>query len=51
VITNEGTVVAEISRHGNPVVLKFTMKILNEAIDRRLLLAMGIMMVGIEGRE
>jgi uncharacterized protein YxjI len=45
--------IARIKRHFNPIVLKYTMTI-NDAensIDRRLLIAAGILLSGIEGRQ
>jgi len=54
VITSaDGTKVAEINQHFNPFILKYSMKILgtNDSIDRRLLIAAGILLAGIEGRQ
>lgn len=44
--------IAQIEQHFNPFVLKYTMTISEEPqIDRRLLMAAGILLVGIEGRQ
>ena len=51
--SSEGAGVAEIKQHFNPFVLKYTMTIMETAppIDRRLLVASGILLCGIEGRQ
>lgn len=48
-----GTEVATIKQHFNPFVLKYTLSITQTkpAIDRRLILAAGIMLCSIEGRQ
>ena len=52
ILDNNGVVQAEIERHFNPIVLKYTMKIIpNPAIDRRLMIACGILLCAIEGRQ
>lgn len=45
--------IAKIKRHFNPIVLKYTMTIndTEHLIDRRLLIAAGILLSGIEGRQ
>ncbi|MEE9611785.1 MAG: hypothetical protein V3W19_11060 [Desulfatiglandales bacterium] len=45
--------IASIKRHFNPLVLKFTMTIKDpeHLIDQRLLIAAGILLAGIEGRQ
>jgi hypothetical protein len=45
--------IAEIKRHFNPFVLKYSMTIRDTGspIDRRLLIATGILLAGIEGRQ
>jgi uncharacterized protein YxjI len=45
--------IAKIRRHFNPIVLKYTMTIKDteNSIDRRLLIAAGILLTGIEGRQ
>ena len=49
----DGTKVAEINQHFNPFILKYDMSIYepNSPIDRRLLIAAGILLAGIEGRQ
>lgn len=49
----EDNVVATIKQHFNPFILKYTMDIKPEysSVDSRLLLAAGIMIIGIEGRQ
>lgn len=51
--TMEGARVVSIKQHFNPFVLKYTMTIddLMPPIDRRLLIAMGILLCAIEGRQ
>jgi uncharacterized protein YxjI len=51
--TAGGETIAMISQHFNPFVSKYTLNIPTEtpAIDRRLLIAAGILLVGIEGRQ
>nr|QNO47452.1 hypothetical protein IILFPGFB_00024 [Methanosarcinales archaeon ANME-2c ERB4] len=53
VVRANGQEVAEIKQHFNPFVLKYTMTIsdVGFAIDPRLLIATGILLVGIEGRQ
>ena len=53
VIAQDGKKIAEIKRYFNPFVLKYTMNIFEPepAIDRRLLMAAGILLAGIERRE
>ncbi|MFQ5846201.1 MAG: hypothetical protein ACE5IQ_00850 [Candidatus Methylomirabilales bacterium] len=45
--------VAEVTQHFNPFVLKYSMTVLapEPPIDRRLLIAAGILLAGIEGRQ
>lgn len=45
--------IADVKRHFNPLVLKYTMTIedTDPPIDRRLLIAAGILLAGIEGRQ
>jgi hypothetical protein len=49
----DGREIAEIRQHFNPFVLKYTMEIFEPqlAIDRRLLVAAGILLAAIEGRQ
>ena len=51
--TMDGALVVSIKQHFNPFVLKYTMTIDDPMppIDRRLLIAMGILLCAIEGRE
>jgi uncharacterized protein YxjI len=53
VVSANNREVAEIKQHFNPFVLKYTMTIADEmpSIDPRLLIAAGILIVGIEGRQ
>jgi hypothetical protein len=53
IYTADGTEVAQIDRHFNPYVLKYTMNIThpNPPIDRRLLVTSGILLAAIERRE
>ncbi|AQT67873.1 hypothetical protein STSP2_01025 [Anaerohalosphaera lusitana] len=50
---NDGREVARIKQHFNPFILKYTMDIVNGdgEIDRRLLMASGILLAAIEGRQ
>jgi len=51
--TSEGKEVAQIKQHFNPIILKYTMDILESApsIDPRLLIAAGILLAAIERRQ
>jgi hypothetical protein len=53
IFSYEGRVVCEIQRHFNPFILKYSMKILTHEplIDRRLMIAAGILLAGIERRQ
>lgn len=53
VVRANGQEVAEIKQHFNPFVLKYTMTIsdVGLSIDPRLLIATGILLAGIEGRQ
>lgn len=53
IIESQGRTVCEIKQHFNPFVLKYTMTIFEEhpPVDRRLLIAAGILLAGIEGRQ
>ena len=53
VVLAEGREVARINQHFNPFILKYTLTIAEEAppIDRRLLIAAGILLSGIERRQ
>ena len=53
IISVDGRKIAEIKQHFNPFILKYSMRIVEPepAIDRRLLLAAGILLVGIERRQ
>ena len=53
IVSIDGTYEAQIRQHFNPFVLKYTMTIVdsNPGIDRRLLLAAGILLAGIERRQ
>jgi uncharacterized protein YxjI len=53
VVRANGQEVAEIKQHFNPFVLKYTMTIsdVGFSIDPRLLIATGILLAGIEGRQ
>ena len=53
VVLANGKQVAEIKQHFNPFVLKYTMTISEEVspIDRRLLIAAGILLAGVERRQ
>jgi len=53
VLTETEEEIARIDRHFNPFILKFTMTIDDDdpPIDRRLIIAAGIMLAGIEGRQ
>ncbi|ODS42511.1 MAG: hypothetical protein MSIBF_04125 [Candidatus Altiarchaeales archaeon IMC4] len=52
IVAKDGSEVANIEQHFNPFVLKYTMTISPQPkIDRRLLIAVGILLVGIEGRQ
>lgn len=47
-----GNVQAEVERHFNPIILKYTMLIKDKpTLDRRLMIACGILLCAIEGRE
>ncbi len=52
-ISENGRKIAEVKRHFNPFVLKYSMTIkpVEFSIDRRLLIAAGILLSGIEGRQ
>ena len=49
----DGRKIAEVTQHFNPFVLKYSMTILppEPPIDRRLLIAAGILLAGIERRQ
>lgn len=49
----DGTEIAEVKQHFNPLVLKYTMTILepNPSIDRRLLIVAVLLLTGIERRQ
>lgn len=51
--SNAGTNIASIKQHFNPFILKYTLNIgdLGEVIDRRLVIAAGILLAAIEGRQ
>jgi len=53
IVTADGKEVAVIKQHFNPFILKYTMTILEPepSIDRRLLIAAGILLAGIERRQ
>ncbi len=53
VVLADGREIAQIKRHFNPLVLKYTMTISspNPPIDRRLLILAGILLSAIEGRQ
>jgi uncharacterized protein YxjI len=53
VVLAQGKEVTEIRQHFNPFVLKYSMEIRepHPSIDRRLLISMGILLAGIEGRQ
>lgn len=53
IVTNDGKVLAEFKQHFNIFILKYTLSILddNPVIDKRLIIAMGILLAGIEGRQ
>jgi uncharacterized protein YxjI len=53
VILADGRKIAEVKRHFNPLVLKYSMTIedTEPPIDRRLLIAAGILLAGIESRQ
>jgi len=53
ILDNNGSKVADIKQHFNPFVLKYSMNIVarNSLIDPRLLVATGILLAGIEGRQ
>lgn len=53
VLSSKGTRVAEVKQHFNPLVLKYTLKIVEPepSLDPRLLVACGILLAGIEKRE
>lgn len=53
VVAADGRTVAQIRQHFNPFVLKYSMSILdpNPSIDRRLLIASGVLLAGIERRQ
>ena len=53
IVTAKNREIAKIKRHFNPIVLKYTMTIndTEHLIDRRLLIAAGILLSGIEGRQ
>jgi len=53
VMQADGREIAEIRQHFNPFVLKYTMEIFEPqlTIDRRLLVAAGILLAAIEGRQ
>ena len=53
IISAEGRTIAQIKQHFNPFVLKYTMTIIEPqpSIDKRLLIAAGILLAGIEGRQ
>ena len=51
--STDGREVAEIKQHFNPFVLKYSMSIFDstDSIDRRLIIALGILLAAIEGRQ
>ncbi len=51
--TAMGERIADIKQHFNPFILKYTMTIVGDSseIDRRLVVAAGILLAGIEGRQ
>ncbi len=53
VVAADGRTIAEIKRHFNPFVLKYSMTIADAdpPIDRRLLIAAGILLAAIEKRQ
>ena len=53
IISAEGRTIAQIKQHFNPFVLKYSMTIIEPqpSIDKRLLIAAGILLAGIEGRQ
>lgn len=51
VTSTDGHHAADISQHFNPLVLKYDLQIEDTVIDPRLLIAMGILLAGIEGRQ
>jgi len=52
VVSADGREAAEIRQHFNPFVLKYTMTVPEaSSIDRRLLVAAGVLLAGIEGRQ
>ncbi len=53
VCDRDGLKVADIKQHFNPFVLKYTMDIINKSslIDSRLLIAVGVLLAGVEGRQ
>jgi len=53
IISEDGREIAEIKQHFNPFVLKYSMTILESepSIDRRLLVAAGVLLAGIERRQ
>ena len=53
IVAADGRTLAEIRQHFNPFVLKYSMSILepNPSIDRRLLIASGVLLAGIERRQ
>ena len=53
IISAEGRTIAQIKQQFNPFVLKYTMTIIEPqpSIDKRLLIAAGILLAGIEGRQ
>ncbi len=53
VLSTTGREIAQVSQRFNPFVLKYSMRIIEPepSIDRRLLIAAGILLAGIEGRQ
>lgn len=53
IISADGRTIAEIRQHFNPLVLKYSMTILqpDPSIDRRLLIAAGVLLAAIERRQ
>lgn len=53
IFTSDGRLVSQIKQHFNPIILKYTMNIFEAEppIDRRLIIAAGILLAGIERRQ
>lgn len=53
IVSNQGNTIADIKQHFNPFVLKYSLNLQQGdlTIDKRLIIAAGILLAGIEGRQ